>query len=200
MDELHELCSRLLGGGEPAGEAAAVARQAAPAGGRIELLSAAVRACRDRAAEAHAPEPVARSGDPQTLARTAAAELAAATAQLPSRQREALALRELLRLSHEQIAEVLEIEPAATAPLLARARLGLRAKLRGAAHEPAPDCAERERALRCLVHRQDSEPLSSDDDDWLIEHLGACGECDRAHSAMLEASVCYRATRQRRPR
>ena len=45
---------------------------------------------------------------------------------LNERQREVLALRELLRLSYDQIAYVLAIEPAAVAPLLARARLRLR--------------------------------------------------------------------------
>jgi len=121
-----------------------------------------------------------------------AGELAAATAKLPERQREALVLRELLGLAHEEISKVMGIEAAAVAPLLARARLGLAAVRRGAGPERRR-CAERERALRGLARRQDRESLSANDDPWLLEHIAACGDCDRAYAMMLEASACYRA-------
>ncbi len=81
---------------------------------------------------------------------------------------------------------------AAAAPLLARARLRLRSERRDTA-EPGSDCAERDRSLRALACRQDSEPLSVEDDAWLREHLAGCVGCEMAHAAMLEASVCYRA-------
>ena len=71
------------------------------------------------------PDPVDGVGD---LPENVAAEMAAATARLPERQREALALREALRLSHEQIGQVMGLEAAAVAPLLARARLRLRTR------------------------------------------------------------------------
>jgi hypothetical protein len=58
-----------------------------------------------------------------------------------------------------------------------------------------PSCDERERALRTIAHRQDGEPVTDADEDWLIEHLGHCLGCARAHSTMLEASACYRAWR-----
>jgi hypothetical protein len=60
---------------------------------------------------------------------------------------------------------------------------------------PLPPCDERERALRTIALRQDGEEVSAADEDWLIEHLGHCVGCARAHSAMLEASACYRAWR-----
>ncbi len=205
MDELEVFCSRVLGSGSSAAEAAAVARQQAGADAdRVDLLAAAVQACRERPVGENgtgAPGGVQTAWREEGLAGAVAAELQDASAQLPERQREALVLRELMRLSHEQIARALVFEPAAVAPLLARARLGLRANLRGSGPGPAADCEERDRALRCLTNRQDSEPLSAGDDDWLIAHLGSCQECSKAHAAMLEASVCYRvATRPRQRR
>jgi hypothetical protein len=208
MDEAAELCRRVLGPGAVAEEAAAQARAEVPGAERIELLTAAARACRERAeqqelasaAQARQSGAEDAEGDdgsaaaaPGQLAATVARELAAATASLPERQREALALREMLRLSYEQIGAVMEIDAAAAAPLLARARLRLRAERRGGETEAGPPCTDRDRALRLLASRQDSEPLSGEDDEWLLAHLAGCASCDMAHAAMLEASVCYRA-------
>ena len=121
-------------------------------------------------------------------------ELAVATARLPERQREALALRELLALSYEQIAAVMGLDPAAVAPLLARARLRLRAELRGAAPEPRQRCA-RSTTGRCALAtpRRTASRSPLEDDDWLLDISAGCAECETAHAAMLEASVCYRA-------
>ncbi len=194
MDEVTQLCRRVLGDGEAATAAAAAATRER-SGDRIALLRSAARACRERAeAEPAAPPPAAAADAPTGLADAVARELAEATARLPERQREALALRELLRLSYEQIAQVMGLEPAAVAPLLARSRLRLRAERRGARNGPSSGmCPEHERALRILACRQDSEPLSHDDDEWILGHLSTCAECERSHAAMLEASVCYRA-------
>ena len=126
------------------------------------------------------------------LGQTVARELEAATARLPHNQREALALRELLGLSHEQIAGAMGVETTAVAPLLAAARLQLRTQVRGPVDQAAA-CAERDRAVRMMAQRHDSEPLSDAEDSWLLEHLGECVACKEAHAAMLEASVCYRA-------
>ena len=104
-----------------------------------------------------------------------------------------LALRELLRLSYEQIGRVMVIDAAAVAPLLARSRLRLRAERRGSAGEATAGCPDSDRALRIMACRQDSEPLSHEDNEWLLAHLARCAECEMAHAAMLEASVCYRA-------
>jgi hypothetical protein len=194
MDEVEEFCQRVLGPGATAEEAATGAR-ALEGADRVELLAAAARACRERAelagngasAEIVPPQP-----EREGLAASVSAEIAAAVAGLPERQREALALRESLRLSHEQISRVMAIELAAVAPLLARARLRLRSERRGTPVELETACADRDRALRILTRRQDSEPLSAEADEWVFEHLAGCEECERAHAAMLEASVSYR--------
>jgi Sigma-70, region 4 len=204
MDELEVFCARILGGGDAAGQAALEARSV---GGeeRVTRLAAAVAACRARgdAGEIVAPgpaavEPGAAEAPPDPvaadsgLAQTVAHELQAAAARLPDNQREALALRELLGLSYEQIAGAIGVETTAVAPLLADARLQLRTQLRGPVDQAAP-CGERDRAVRMMAQRQDAEPLSDAEDSWLLEHLGECVACKEAHAAMLEASVCYRA-------
>jgi DNA-directed RNA polymerase specialized sigma24 family protein len=188
MDEVHEFCRRVLGLGEDAEDAAREAL-AGQHHGRVELLAAAARACRDRAGN----EP--RTGDGEAaagLAASVAAEVALATSKLPERHREVLALRESLRLSHDQIAGAIGVDVAAVALLLARARLRLREERRQAA-AGLTQCPDRDRSLRALARRQDSEPLTGDDDEWLLAHLGGCVECGQAHAAMIEASVCYRA-------
>jgi DNA-binding CsgD family transcriptional regulator len=200
MDEVLELCRRVLGPGDAANEAAGVARAEAPAQERTAVLRAAARACRQRAEDQELSSVgQADEAEPASLAAAVARELAAATASLPERQREVLALREMLRLSYEQIGTVMEIDPAAVAPLLARARLRLRAERRGGEPDAGPPCPDRDRALRLLANRQDSEPLSGEDDEWLLAHLAECPSCDMAHAAMLEASVCYRAWPREQP-
>jgi hypothetical protein len=187
MDEVHEFCRRVLGSGAAA-DAAASAVLARRHASRIELYAVAAQSCRAHAGEETAPS----VPDGATLSDAVAAEVGRATLALPERQREVLALRESARLSHDQIASVLGLDNAAVAPLLARARLALREQRRGLAASPVV-CAERDRALRALARRQDSEALTGDDDAWLHRHLAECVECDQAHAAMLEASVCYRA-------
>jgi Sigma-70, region 4 len=136
----------------------------------------------------------------ESLLSAVARELTSATAALPERHREALALRERRALSYQQMSAVMGIGAPAVPLLLARARLRLRDQLRGVAAISAPPCDERERALRLLAIRQDAEPIVEADAEWLIEHLGECDSCSRAHAAMLEASVCYRAaTVEERP-
>jgi hypothetical protein len=193
MEELDVFCARILGSGDAAANAAFRVRGA---GGedRIEQLAAAVATCRAQAQAAEPGPPPEPAGAAPGLAETVARELAAATARLPREQREALASRELLGLSHEQVARVVGIECSAVAPLLAQARLALRTQVRGAV-DRAADCPERDRALRMMAQRQDSEPLSDEGDSWLLDHLGECAACNESHAAMLEASVCYRAWR-----
>jgi hypothetical protein len=93
-------------------------------------------------------------------------------------------------MSYAQIATAIGVAPAEVAPLLASARLSLRERRRGGSI--GDDCPDRHRALRVLARRQDGEPLSDDDDDWLLAHMGECPQCSAAHAAMLEASLCYR--------
>lgn len=196
MDEVYEYCVRMLGAGALAIHAS---HEAFVTGGtdRIDRLTGAVQACRSRAEEAAAAgSGVAGIGDGSaTLADSVAREVADANAQLPLDQREALALRDLVGLSHEQLALVLQISPYAAGMLVARARLAVRARRRGVDEEPDESCADRERALTLMVRRQDREAVASEDEDWLLSHLGSCESCRRVHAAMLEASVCYRAWR-----
>jgi DNA-directed RNA polymerase specialized sigma24 family protein len=201
MDEVLELCRRVLGAGQLADEAAMQA-WVQDDDERIARLTAAARACRQLADEQLEPAelrsaPEAAVSGPGTrgrpLGEAVARELAAASARLPERQREALALRELLRLSYTEISRVMELDHAAVGPLLARARLRLRSERRGSDAESHGTCSERERSLRILAYRQDAEPISHEDEDWLLKHLGECGDCQMSHSAMLEASVTYRA-------
>jgi hypothetical protein len=204
MDDLARFCARMLGDG-PAARAAEERARAGAGGDRTAMLGAAAAAMRQRqdpggepgrnatATTAAAGDPdAAHPPDPAGLSEAVARELAAATGRLPMAQREALALRELLGLSYDEIAGVAGVQADAVPLLLARARLDLRTELRGAG-EPQPPCDERERALRTIARRQDAEGAPAADEDWLIDHLGHCRGCRQAHAAMLEASACYRA-------
>ena len=204
MDDLARFCARMLGDG-PAARAAEERARAGAGGDRTAMLGAAAAAMRQRQdlggePARNATATTAAAGDPDAahppgpagLSEAVARELAAATGRLPMAQREALALRELLGLSYDEIAGVAGVQADAVPLLLARARLDLRTELRGAG-EPQPPCDERERALRTIARRQDAEGAPAADEDWLIDHLGHCRGCRQAHAAMLEASACYRA-------
>ena len=201
MDDLSRFLVRMLGD-SPAARAAEQEARGGAAGERTVMLQAAVAAVRQGSEPADEPTPTApaatdadaddRPRDPARLSESVASELAAATSRLPLPEREVLALRELLGLRHDEIADVAGVKREAVAPLLARARLDLRTELRGSG-APQPPCDERERALRTITLRQDSETVPNADEDWLIEHLGHCRGCRQAHAAMLEASACYRA-------
>jgi Sigma-70, region 4 len=196
MDEVKEFCVRMLGAGDDADLAADRARRCGSTE-RVEVLTAAVAACRqvkgpgDGAGPAAAEPEADRRGE-VGLVSAVAGELAAATARLPQRQREALALRERFGFSYAEMGRAIGVEPTAVAPLLARARLGLRSQLRGT-EPPTGECPERDRALRTIVRRRDGEEVTAADEDWLIDHLGHCTTCAGSHLAMLEASACYRA-------
>jgi Sigma-70, region 4 len=201
MDDLSRFVNRMLGD-SPAARAAEQQARGGAAGERTAMLHAAVAAVRQGAEPASEPDPTAaaatdsddqaRPRDPARLSEAIAGELAAAASRLPVAEREALALRELLGLHHDDIADVADIDRAAVPLLLARARLDLRTELRGSG-APQPPCDERERALRTITLRQDGEAVPAADEDWLIDHLGHCRDCRQAHAAMLEASACYRA-------
>ncbi|MFZ1997603.1 MAG: sigma factor-like helix-turn-helix DNA-binding protein [Solirubrobacteraceae bacterium] len=201
MDDLARFCVRMLGEG-PGARAAEAAGRAGGKADRSAMLRATVAAVRQGSEPASEPAPNApaasgpgdddRPTDPAALPEAIARELAAAASGLPIAQQEALALRELLRLSHDEIAGATGVAADVVAMVLAQARLDLRAQLRGAG-APQPECDERERALRTIARRQDGEEVTAADDDWLIEHLGHCRGCRQAHAAMLEASACYRA-------
>ncbi len=186
-DELTRFCIRMLGDG-PAARSAAEAASAAGGRDRLAGLRAAVAECRQRTGET----PPAPDGAGDSLAAAVARELAAAAARLTPEQREALALRDLLGLTYDEMAAVTGAAPEDVGLLLATARLRLRAELRDGSGG-APDCLEHERALRTIAARQDGEPVPAADDEWLIDHLGLCRGCARDHAAMLEAAARYRA-------
>src|ERR1700722_7040729 len=110
MDHLHEYCARMVGDREAAAWTVQdVRRVYGPA--PLDQLPHLVRACRTAQEETGPPlEPPARVRG--GIAAAVAHELSCATGRLPQRQREALALRELLGLSHGQMARAIGIEPA----------------------------------------------------------------------------------------
>jgi len=202
MDEVFEYCVRLLG---PGASAVRASHEAFATGGsdRVQRLAAAVQACRARSraetvAGAGSLETAPAGGEEHgrpTLSEAVAREIADATSSLSEHEREALALRGVAGLSHEQIARVMEIGAGSAGPLLANARLNFRARLRGGEAEPGPRCPDRDRALGILARRQDDEPVSDADEDWVLSHMRSCEACRGMHASMLEASACYRAWR-----
>jgi RNA polymerase sigma-70 factor (ECF subfamily) len=121
-------------------------------------------------------------------------EVRAANSRLPERQREVLALRELEELSYDEIAVTMEMNRNSVAQLISRARLNLRAELRGTALESiagsSPDC---ERALPLIAQRDDGELNDAAEAAWLEAHLEICGGCRLGVEAMQEAGASYRA-------
>jgi hypothetical protein len=180
---LAALCRRLVS--DPEAAARAVASAEAAGSDPAVRTRAALEACRSVESDA------ASQAEGEGLAAAVAAELRAATAGLDAGQREVLALREVLGLDHAGIADVLELDPEAVAQLLADARISLRAALRGTPTPPGT-CTDRERTLGAATRRQDGEPVSAEDEDWLFAHLGVCTDCVRAHAVLLEGGTSYR--------
>lgn len=118
----------------------------------------------------------------------------AANARLPERQREVLALREIEGMSYEDIANLLEMNSNSVAQLISRARIRLRAELRGeAAAGVAASTPECEQALPLIARRQDGKLKDPAEVEWLTNHLATCSSCPVAAEAMAEAGVSYRA-------
>ena len=117
-----------------------------------------------------------------------------ANAELPARQREVLALRELEQLSYEQIGELVGLNSNAVAQLISRARIRLRDLVRGGALESiaasSPEC---ERALPLLARIQDDQGGTGEELDWVRTHVASCETCRLSSAAMEEAGVSYRA-------
>jgi hypothetical protein len=124
-----------------------------------------------------------------------AEEVRAASARLPERQREALALRDRDGLSYEEIAAAMEMSRDAVAHLISRARINLYDELRGtalASVPPSPDCA---RALSLIAAREDDQ-LDGDSADptWLDAHLADCDRCRLGEEQTREADAVYRSS------
>ena len=116
-----------------------------------------------------------------------------ASMRLPERQREVLALRELVRLSYDEMATVMEASRDSVAQLISRARINLHDELRGnllaSVAAPSPEC---ERALPLIATRDDGQlQVASPDADWLDAHVDSCGRCRLGIEAMREAATSY---------
>jgi hypothetical protein len=185
--------SRLTGAGSRAPGSPTASSTAQAAAAPADAAGAQTPATGDPEADAAAGQAPPGTGSDSVGLRVAVArELTVATAALSERQRALLALRDLLGLDHGEIGQVLGGPSDEVALGLAQARIALRDRLRGAT-APAGSCVERDRALRTVTRRLDGEPIAEADEDWIIEHLGLCASCGRAHAAMLEAAACYRA-------
>ena len=115
--------------------------------------------------------------------------------RLPERQREVLALRELVQLSYDEMATIMETNRDAVAQLISRARINLHDELRGnllaSVAAPSPEC---ERALPLIAMRDDGQlEAASSDAVWLDTHVDSCGRCRLGVDAMQEAGASYRA-------
>ncbi len=122
------------------------------------------------------------------------AQVREANFRLPVRARAVLALGELDGTSHGQIATVVDIDPGSVAGVIASARLGLHALLRGADLTAdtgsSEDC---EQALPLIAMRDDGQLVDEQDFEWLLEHLAHCAGCRLRLDAMQEAAAAYRA-------
>jgi RNA polymerase sigma-70 factor, ECF subfamily len=211
----YNLCLRILGSEDEAADATQdafvnVLRRLPKLEGRelafgSYLFTSARHACYDliekrRRAEPteEPPEPTGgEPGDPEDdpernlLLEASQEEIRRANAELPERQREVLALRELEELSYDEIAEIMDMNRNSVAQLISRARINLRDALRGTAlatvAASSEDC---ERALVLLAARQDLE--AGVDADWLDLHLVDCDTCRLSRDAMEEAGLSYR--------
>src|SRR4051794_1552852 len=95
-------------------------------------------------------------------------------ADLPEQQRAALLMRELDGLSHEQVAEALEVSPAASRQLVKRARTGLVA----AAEARDAQCAEIREAL-LVAHDERRRPS-----EHALRHIRGCAACSEFRAGL----------------
>jgi RNA polymerase sigma factor (sigma-70 family) len=141
----------------------------------------------ERAAVAEDPERAAMVGALQ-------AQVQAAHARLPERQREVLVLREVEELSYDDIGEIMGMNRNAVAQLISRARIKLRGELRGdALASVAVSSVDCERALPLIAMSQDRQLRDEADAAWLEEHVAGCATCQVGIEAMQEAGIAYRA-------
>src|SRR4051794_32051893 len=141
----------------------------------------------ERAAAIQEPEKAAMVGALQT-------QVQAANAQLPERQREVLALREVEELSYNEIAEIMEMNRNSVAQLISRARINLRDVLVGDALASIATTSKAcEKALPLIAMKQDGQLKDGKDADWLETHIADCETCKVAVEAMSEAGLSYRA-------
>ncbi len=215
---VYGFCLRLLGNPHDAADATqdafvrVLARLPALRGREVHFIAYALtcarNACYDMIRSRQRVQPV--DGEPQpllaepghvsedperaALLASARADVQAANARLPTRQREVLSLREIELLSYDEIGEIMDLNRNAVAQLISRARIRLRELLRGDALASvrlgSPDC---ERALPLLAATQDGEAAEPGELEWVHRHLLACETCRVRREAMEEAGASYRA-------
>ena len=117
----------------------------------------------------------------------------AANASLPARRRQALALQGPGKLSHAEIARLMDADRDAVALLIARARLELHDALRGddlaSSRAASKDCRT---AVRLMAMRDDAQLAEgSERAGWLVDHLAGCRECRLRLDAMQRARIAY---------
>jgi RNA polymerase sigma-70 factor (ECF subfamily) len=220
---VYGFCMRMLGTPHDAADATQetfvrlLGRLPALAGRELNFaayaLAAARNACYDMIEGRRRVEPVGEQGDgspsdrhsppdehierdPERAALLSAVreDVRAANAELPPRQREVLALREVELLSYDEIGELMGLNRNAVAQLVSRARIKLRDLLRGSAlasvSASSEECA---RALPLLASMQDEQSEDAVLLDWARTHLATCETCRLSQAAMQEAGVSYRA-------
>jgi RNA polymerase sigma-70 factor (ECF subfamily) len=139
-----------------------------PRNTRTWFLSLAYRACRERAGtDAEDDEPAAVLHDDGS---PSPAEIHRGLSRLPFDERAALVMRELESRSYAEIADVLELRPAAVELLVFAARRAFREQLEGAL-----TCREAEQA----ISRQLDGRLARSGRKLLKRHLRECAECAR---------------------
>jgi Sigma-70, region 4 len=122
-------------------------------------------------------------------------EVREACMRLPERQREALAMHGVERLSYEEIAVRMRTSSGSVAQLISRARINLYDELCGTAlASVAPPLPECEQALPLIAAREDGQlEAVSGDPAWLDAHLAGCERCRLGLEQMHEAEAAYRA-------
>ncbi len=119
------------------------------------------------------------------------AAVAVANSKLPERHRAVLAMRELEKMSYEQIGQALDMKGNAVAQLLSRARLRLRNEIRQETLMRPAEAEECSRALPLLSEKVDGI-IRGEDKLWLESHLADCHSCSENLAGIEEAGVTYR--------
>ncbi len=111
--------------------------------------------------------------------------------KLAPRQRQALALRELGELSYREIAKELDLSENAVAQLISRARLRLRAEIRGMAAPVKQKSTNCLKAVLLISKHLDGE-LEEIERTWLDSHIASCERCRESLDDVEEAGAMYR--------
>jgi DNA-directed RNA polymerase specialized sigma24 family protein len=135
-----------------------------------------------------------RGGD--DVAASSPLPVSEANGRLAVRDREVVALRDLVGCSYEEIAGIVGADRQVVAERLWRARLELRDHLTTSRLlSIVPVDSPCRHALALIVMALDDELRDHGERDSLQRHLRTCGKCRMSQAAAREASVAYRAWR-----